>query len=166
MGVEVTRDMFVLAKEEEARDILEFYHSFIGQEGCTWSEDYPTMEHVQSDIEKDNLFLIRDERGIVATISIDSDEQVDVLPNWTVANAREAARLGVRKDVQGCGVARKMLLYLMQTLSERGFEGIHFLVSPDNAAALASYDRLHFENRGNVYLYDHDWFCYEKRIKE
>ena len=115
-------------------------------------------------IEKKNLFLVKDADGIVATISIDSDDQVDALENWTIANSKEAARLAVRKDMQGRSIARDMLTLLMEELKKRGYSGIHFLVSPGNPAALASYGKLSFENRGRVRLYEKEWFCYEKRI--
>ncbi|MBE5882330.1 MAG: GNAT family N-acetyltransferase [Lachnospiraceae bacterium] len=158
------KECFREAHKEEAEEILNFYRSFIGTEGCTWSQEYPGEEHVAMDIRQGNLFLVKDEKGIAATISIDSDEQVDALPNWTVENAREAARLAVRKDMQNGGVAREMLLCLMEELKRRGYQGIHFLVSPGNPAALASYAKLRFENRGEISMYDHTWFCYEKRI--
>lgn len=153
-----------LAQMADAENILEFYHSFIGTEGCTWDEKYPGLEHIHMDIQAKNLFFYKDEKGIVATISIDSDEQVDSLKNWTITNAKEAARLAVRKDMQNTGIARKMLLCLMEELKNRGYEGIHFLVSPGNPAALASYEKLSFTNRGTVFLYDHEWYCYEKRV--
>ena len=154
----------ILANVDQAEEILSFYHSFIGTEGCTWDENYPGLEHIYMDIDAGHLFLLKDEKGIVATISIDSDEQVDALKNWTIPNAKEAARLAVRKDMQNTGIARKMLLWLMEELKNRGYEGIHFLVSPGNPAALASYEKLSFTNRGTVFLYDHEWYCYEKRV--
>lgn len=154
----------ILANVDQAEEILSFYHSFIGTEGCTWDENYPGLEHIHMDIDAGHLFLLKDEKGIVATISIDSDEQVDLLKNWTIPNAKEAARLAVRKDMQNTGIARKMLLWLMEELKNRGYEGIHFLVSPGNPAALASYEKLSFENRGTVFLYGHEWYCYEKRV--
>lgn len=153
-----------IARDGDEQAILDFYHSFIGSEGCTWNEWYPAMEHVRMDMEKKNLFIIKDAEGIVATISIDSDDQVDALENWTIANSKEAARLAVRKDMQGKGIARDMLTLLMKELKKRGYEGIHFLVSPENPAALASYRKLDFENRGLVHMYEQNWFCYEKRI--
>ncbi|MBQ8188887.1 MAG: GNAT family N-acetyltransferase [Lachnospiraceae bacterium] len=153
-----------LAEMADAENILQFYHSFIGTEGCTWDEHYPGLEHIHMDINAKNLFLCKDEKGIIATISIDSDEQVDSLKNWTIPNAKEAARLAVRKDMQNIGIARKMLLYLMKELNDRGYEGIHFLVSPGNPAALASYEKLSFENRGTIFLYNHEWYCYEKKL--
>lgn len=161
----ITKEEFCVAEPQDAQTILDFYHSFIGTEGCTWNEWYPAMEHVCSDIEKKNLFVVKDAEGIVATISIDSDDQVDALENWTIANSREAARLAVRSDMQGQSIARDMLTLLMEELKERGYEGIRFLVSPENPAALASYRKLLFENRGVVRLYERDWFCYEKRIR-
>ncbi len=160
----ITKDEFCTAQPQEAQEILDFYHSFIGTEGCTWDEGYPAMEHVCMDIEKGNLFVVKDADGIVATISIDSDEKVDSLKQWSIANSKEAARLAVRRDMQGKSIAREMLILLMQKLKDRGYEGIHFLVSPGNPAALSSYRKLNFENRGTVHLYEKDWFCYEKRI--
>ena len=160
----IEKESFKLATMEDAEQIVAFYHSFIGTCGCTWDEGYPAMEHVCMDIEKDNLFLVKDEKGIVATISIDSDEQVDAIEKWTIENSKEAARLAVRTDWQGKGVARKMLQFLMEELKERGYEGIHFLVSPGNPAALASYQKLEFSNLGIEFMYGRDWFCYEKRI--
>lgn len=160
----IERENFVLAKKEDAEQIVAFYHSFIGTPGCTWDDGYPSMEHVSMDIEKDNLFLVKDDKGIVAAISIDSDEQVAAISKWTIENSREAARLAVRKDMQGKGIAREMLLLLMEELKRRGYEGIHFLVSPGNPAALASYRKLEFNNLGTEFMYGRDWFCYEKRI--
>ena len=164
MTKENVRELFTVAQAQDDEAILEFYRSLIGMHGCTWNMDYPGPEHVKMDIEKQNLFLVKDAMGIVATISVDSDDQVDSLPNWTQENAREAARLGVREDMQGQGIAREMLLCLMEELKKRGHEAIHFLVSPDNPAALASYQKLEFNNRGEVFLYGHRWFCYEKMI--
>lgn len=160
----IEKESFKLATMEDAEQIVAFYHSFIGTCGCTWDEGYPAMEHVCMDIEKDNLFLVKDEKGIVATISIDSDEQVDAIKKWTIENSKEAARLAVRADLQGEGIARKMLQFLMEELKERGYEGIHFLVSPSNPAALASYRKLEFNNLGTEFIYGHEWYCYEKRI--
>lgn len=153
-----------IAKPEDAQRILGFYHSFIGTDGCTWNEKYPGITELTVDIEKKNLFYMEDAKGIIATISIDSDRLVDALALWSIKNAGEAARLGVRQDMQNRGIARKMLMILMQILKERGYEGIHFLVSPDNQAALASYSRLGFVPAGKAYLYEHEWLCYEKHL--
>lgn len=155
---------FIPAENAEEKEILEFYRSFIGTEGCTWSQEYPESEHIRMDMEKRNLFRIKDEKGIVATISIDSDELVDKLPNWTIRDAGEAARLAVRKDMQNSGIAREMLRFLMDEMKQRGYRGIHFLVSPGNPAALASYAKLQFTCCGEAELYDHNWLCYEKEI--
>ncbi len=160
----IEKERFMPATPDDAEQILAFYRSFIGTPGCTWDEGYPAMEHIDMDIEKSNLFFVRDENGIVATISIDSDAQVDAIDKWTIHNSKEAARLAVRKDMQGKGIARDMLVLLMKELKRRGYEGIHFLVSPGNPAALASYRKLSFENLGVVQMYGHEWFCYEKRI--
>lgn len=158
------KETLTMAKPEDARRILGFYHSFIGTDGCTWDETYPGITEIIRDIDKENLFYIEDARGIIATISIDSDALVDALPLWKIENAGEAARLGVRPDMQNRGIARKMLTLLMEIMKNRGYAGIHFLVSPGNPAALASYNKLEFTLAGETCLYNHEWLCYEKRL--
>ena len=153
-----------LARREETEEILAFYRDCMKTEGCAWSEDYPGMDNIMRDLDEDCLFLIRDEKGIVATISIDDDPNVDNLGIWTIPRARELARVGVRADYQNCGVGRMLLTELMAELKRRGYDGVHFLVSQTNPAALACYEKLHFNNLGTLNIYDIEWFCYEKAL--
>ncbi len=155
------------AAAADAGAVMVLYRSQIGTPGCTWDEHYPTPALLARDIAAGNAYVMRDEAGVVvATIAIDQDEEVDSLPCWSGKRGeyRELARLCVKRELQGRGIARQMLSFGMEELRRRGCLGVHFLVSPDNPKALASYRVFGFENLGTAQLYGQSWFCYEKRF--
>ena len=159
-----TKEDVRLATQQEKPEILEFYRSVIGVEGCTWDEHYPNRETIDRDISENGLFEMRDEKGIVGLVSIDDDPCVEELTCWRTANAREIARLGVRRDMHNRGIARVLLGFMLEELKRRDYEGAHFLVSIHNKKALASYEKLSFTNQGTTELFGETWYCYEKQL--
>lgn len=149
--------------------VMALYSSMIGLPGCTWNAYYPAMDLLEHDLALGNVFVLRGADGaLLATIAIDEEGDEDRLPCWTGAPGeyRALARLCVRQDMQGRGIARRMLAFGMEELERRGCLGVHFLVSPNNPRALASYAVFGFRNAGTVHLYDQDWYCYEKTFGE
>lgn len=149
------------AKYEEREEILSFYRCFIGINGCTWTFDYPNYVEIDYDIKHRNLYLMKDEKGIIATISLDDDPIVEKLDVWKLSNAKEIARLGVRKDYQNKGIAKQMIRFAMKEITKRGYQGVRYLVSPHNPIALRAYEKLEFTKAGEIDLYDEHWYCYE-----
>lgn len=149
----------------DADAIMALYRSMIGSPGCTWNEYYPTPDLLARDLADGNVYVMRGEdSAIIATITIDQDEAVDRLPCWSLSagRSRELARLCVRADYQNRGIARRMLCFGMDELKKRGYSGTHFLVSPHNPQALASYDKLGFTKVGTTEMFHQAWYCYEK----
>lgn len=158
-----------LAQREDFEAVMKLYRAAVGEEGCTWDEDYPSEDDIRGDIERSALYYARNACGeIIAAFAIDSDEKVDALPCWTpgIAPAGEIARLVVGRRWQNQGIARQMLIHAMEELKRRGYRGIHFLVSKSNERALRSYGKLAFVKVGEITLYGHDWYCYEKDLSE
>ena len=62
------------------------------------------------------------------------------------------------------GVAGQLGHDVMNELAKRGYRSIHFLVSKTNERALRAYEPLGFENRGEWFGYEHDWWYYEKAL--
>lgn len=154
-----------LAKREDFDVLMALYRAAVGEEGCTWNEEYPTEEDIRGDLDRESLYCARNEGGeIVAAFAIDHDEEVDGLPCWSpeLIPSGEISRLVVRRDCQNQGIARQMLAFGMEELKRRGFRGIHFLVSKTNERALRSYAKFDFEKAGEAELYGQDWYCYEK----
>ena len=155
-----------IALPEDAECIMKLYKTMVGKEGCTWSEDYPSMETLISDIKKGNEFCMKDNNGnIVAAIAIDEDAEVEQLEVWSkeYKNAGELSRLAVREDCQNRGLAKEMIEYVRKEMEKRGYDNIHFLASKTNPAALACYEKMDVEIVGEAFLYETDWWCYEGR---
>lgn len=157
------------ATADDANEILALYKLQIGREFCPWTDLYPEMMEIEFDLSRDALFVMKDQEGkIISAISIDDDDAVTKLPYWTkeLSPGAELARLAVHPDYQNQGIARKMLIYAMKELPNRGFKSVHFLVNRLNVKALRSYDKLNFSNVGECEMFDQPFYCYEKDLKD
>ena len=157
----------MLLKREEADTVLKLYRSLLGTPYCVWTEEYPSEKEVEFDLSRDALFCMRDDTGNIAgVISIDDDPNVECLTCWseTMVPSAEVSRVGVCREFQNQGIARKLLEGVMEELKKRGYKAVHLLVAKDNVKALRSYDKLNFENVGECELWGHMYWCYEKAL--
>ena len=86
---------------------------------------------IEFDIAHDSLFVMKNEKKeIIACISIDHDDEVDALPCWSnsLQPSAELARVCVRKDMQGQGIAKMMMEYAFTKLRKQNKKSVHILV--------------------------------------
>ena len=151
---------FQLANLDEIPDIVNIYHSLIGTQGCTWDLDYPSRETAEFDVSKAWLYTLKMKNRIIAVASVgDYDELGDL--QWKPENPCELMRIGVRQEVQGQGIGTIILQSIIKLAKEKGYDGMRFLVSKSNPAALALYDKNGFERCGEAFRYDIDFYCYQ-----
>ncbi|MCM1567824.1 MAG: GNAT family N-acetyltransferase [Roseburia sp.] len=156
-----------LLREDALEEVRRLYGSVIGTEGCVWNENYPNVALLREDIQKGDLYGIRNERGqLVAAIAKDRDKEVDALSCWSpeLSPAAELARLAVAVEYQNQGMARTLLRQGMKLMAQRGYKGIHFLVAVKNKRALHSYHALGFTAVGETDMFGEHYLCYEKKI--
>lgn len=154
------------AKEEDKKEILELYKSML-YGPAAWNENYPSEETIDFDLSRDSLFIMKNNQNqIIATISIDKDEDVENLCCWNkeIAPGGELARLCVRKDMQNQGISKDMMKYAFEILKKRGKKSVHILVKTGHVVALSSYASLGFQTVGNCKLFDKDFICMEMRL--
>ncbi len=151
------------AKDNQKDEILSLYRTMLGG-AADWDEEYPSMDTIEFDMERDNLFVMMEGETIIATISIDEDDEVKQLPNWSkeLEPAGELSRLCVRQDKQNQGLARKMMTYAFEQLKERGCKGVHILVREGHVIALQSYSHMGYRQVGTCNLFDKTFGCYER----
>ena len=154
------------AVEADRKEILALYNMQKGRPFCPWSEAYPSDETIDFDLERDALFVMKEDGRVIAAISIDEDGDVNKLACWDLdlAPGGELSRLAVLPDMQSRGIARRMIEYSMDELRKRGFKSLHFLVNRYNVKALRSYAHMGFNNVGECHMYEQDFFCYEKEL--
>jgi ribosomal protein S18 acetylase RimI-like enzyme len=114
-----------------------------------------------------------------ATIAITiTDEVAERISSWKASELWQydfwsrdikrhcgCARLGIAKAYQKRGLAEFLFSEVEKDVLARGYDGIGFLVSPNNPKALAVYARMNYDKVGQCVLYEQDWFCYEKKLK-
>ena len=69
---------------------------------------YPSMENIEFDIAHDSMFCHGNQKGeIISAISIDHDEKKWISDCWAdFQPSAEVARVCVRKNLQGQGIAK------------------------------------------------------------
>ena len=158
------------AKPEDSDAIYALYHSLIDAPYSTWSEDYPSLRHVQEDVRNGWVIVMRNhESRIIAAITLLPDgyePDYDGAAAWYPDVKRWAcpARLGVALDQQGKGLARRMLSAAMDFARKDGCDGVRFLVAKRNPIAQRSYAKLGFDICGECEMWDEQWLCYQKRL--
>lgn len=155
------------ASIEDGDEIYAMYHSLIDMPFSTWDEEYPSREIVENDLTHDQVFVMRDEtRRILAAILLwEGDDFADLAPWYPdVKRFADLARLGVAREAQGQGVARRMLTYAMEQAKTQGYEAVRFLVSAENPIAQRAYAKLDFDICGEAEHFGLRWLCYQKRL--
>ena len=158
--------VIVKASEEDRVGILSLYRAQLGRDCCPWDEDYPSNETIEWDLARNALFVLKRNRSILAAVSIEEDEEHELLfcRDNTPAPVGELARLAVLPDEQNRGLGRIMMRFGMDELKRQGFRSVRFLVNKNNAKAIRSYAVFGFRIAGECHMYDQDLFCYEKEL--
>lgn len=155
------------ACEDDREELLALYKSQVGREGCPWTDEYPSNETIDFDLSRDALYVLKTDGKIVGAISIEEDEEVNKIPYWNRELEPEAefARIAVSPDMQGQGIGKILVKFLIGELKKKGFKGIHIIVNRYNPKALRLYDSFEFKNVGECSMYNQDFFCYELDIR-
>ena len=158
--------VIVKASEEDRAGILSLYRAQLGCDCCPWDEDYPSNETIEWDLARNALFVLKRNGSILAAVSIEEDEEHELLfcRDNTPAPEGELARLAVLPDEQNRGLGRIMMRFGMDELKRQGFRSVRFLVNKNNAKAIRSYAVFGFRIAGECHMYDQDLFCYEKEL--
>jgi ribosomal protein S18 acetylase RimI-like enzyme len=159
--------VFSSAEERDRDAVLALYAACSKLPGCTWSEDYPSRESFDTDLEHGWLYCLKEEDAVIAAVSLgDFGELEDKDIPWSNAVQRpcELARIGVLPSYNGKGIGTLVVNHTIETARAQGFDGIRLLVSPGNPRAVAMYLRAGFKTMGETDLYDHHWLCQELKL--
>ncbi|MBQ8536732.1 MAG: GNAT family N-acetyltransferase [Clostridia bacterium] len=151
------------ARREDTSTILALYRQAVGSPGCSWDEGYPAMANIEEDLSLKALYVLEGEGEVLAAVSCGPFHELDQLPWRALSQAPlELARLCVKRECQGRGLAGKILDALLRELGGRC---IRLLVRPDNEAAKHLYLKRGFLPVGETLLYDLDFICCERKEK-
>jgi ribosomal protein S18 acetylase RimI-like enzyme len=153
---------FSLAEEADREAVLKLYTACSKIPGCTWSEEYPTRETFDNDLNNGWLYCLKEGNKVIAAVSLgDFGEFNDVDLPWSKAirHPCELARIGVLPLYGGKGIGTLVLNHAINTARKLNFDGIRLMVSPQNPPAVAMYRRAGFKIVGEVDRFDMHWIC-------
>ncbi len=159
--------IFRKAVPDDAPAVLALYRSLLGRPGVTWDIEYPSMEFIRDDIQKDGLYLLTLPEGdLLSAASLLPDEELNDLPFWgtEIQKPCELSRFGASSTDEHPRIGSRMLQKILETASENGFDGMRLLAAPENERALALYRKMGFRIAGHAHLYDCEWVCMEKPL--
>ena len=157
----------MMATAQDTDGVLRLYREQIGRKYCFWNEDYPGSDTIEADLKRQGLFVMKNAAGeIIAAISVEEDADVDSLDCWTpsLLPGGEYARLAVLPAWQNRGLARRMVVHILEVLKRRGFKSVHILVNRENITAIRSYAHIGFRVAGECCMYNQHFLCYEKPL--
>jgi ribosomal protein S18 acetylase RimI-like enzyme len=165
--------MIKLLKTEHiqaAYDILDACRNHMNLHGIPqWNEHYPKILNVQNDIQKQEGFGYFSDDKLVGIIVLNDFQDAEYLEiEWRFPNEKVGVihRLAVHPDFQGKGIAGQLMRFAEKQFSKQGYRSIRLDAFTKNPSALAMYDKMGYERRGQVYFPYRaiPFWCYEKKL--
>lgn len=155
------------ARLEDAEEIFAIYESLKGLPGCTWDDEYPTLEFVRGDIERNSLYKLTENGKIIAAAYLGEFEEKERPECFdkSIKRLGEFSRVGVRRDYQRNGYAENLLRFLLEEAVDLRYDGLALLVGTENFGAAALYEKIGFRRVGEGVMYDTHWFFYERKLE-
>ena len=132
-----------------------------------WNEHYPSKEAFIKDIEREELFVIEENKTVLGTIVISPlmDEEYKPI-KWLTPNGNSTYihRLSVHPSLQGKGLAQKMMDFAEAYSKKSGFVSVRLDTFSQNKRNQRFYEQRGYQKLGDIYFpkqSEHPFHCYE-----
>lgn len=136
-----------------------------------WTNNYPTLSIIESDLKKGVLFVLRNGKEIIGAINISEEQEYEYETiNWEFDNSKVLVihRLVIDPKYQGKGYARKLMDFAEQFANENNYSSIRLDAYSQNKRVIDFYEKRKYFIRGNVNFPEREYpfHCMEKEIKK
>lgn len=118
-----------------------------------WNESYPNREVILEDIRQGTLFVCTD-HGVIAGIIVLDDHQSEQYQqvDWVETQGPNLImhRLAVHPEIQGKGIARRLIAFAEEFARSGGFRSIRLDTYAKNGRALKLYQSMGYSQRGEL----------------
>ncbi len=135
-----------------------------------WDGTYPTVSIFEKDIRKGNIFVIKENEILIATITLNNqqDEQYNAI-NWKYPAKKVLVihRLAVSPEDQGKGLGKHLCKYAESYGVENDFDVIRLDAYSGNPVSCRLYEKLKYHRAGGYCWFhgnDLPFYCYEKKL--
>ena len=120
-----------------------------------WNEYYPSRPVLENDIDRGELYLLEDSRGILGIIALTTiiDEEYKSV-SWLTPNHNNlyVHRLAVDPEYQGLGYAQQLMSFAEAFALEGNFESIRLDTFSQNPRNQRFYEQRGYSRLGEVYF--------------
>lgn len=155
------------ANPQDLPEIMSLIHSCVhnmeAQRINQWDEIYPDKATVESDVEKRELYCLKQEnciRGIVTLNEFQEPAYQDV-PWQFSGNVLVIHRLAVDPLFHGNGFARQLMQFAYERAQKLDYHAIRLDAFANNPRAIKLYERLGYHRAGSVLFRKGLFYCFE-----
>lgn len=134
-----------------------------------WTNNYPTRSIIESDLKKEVLFVLKNNKEIIGAINISEEQEPEYETiNWEFDNSKVLVihRLVIDPKYQGKGYARKLMDFAEKFAKENNYSSIRLDAFSQNKRVIDFYEKRKYFIRGNVNFPEREYpfHCMEKEI--
>ena len=135
-----------------------------------WNEHYPSREKLAADIEKEELFVLEEEKKICGIIVLTPEMDEEYIPiEWLTPGNKNlyVHRLATQPENWGSGYGRRLMDFAEETARKEGYESVRLDTFSQNKRNHRFYESRDYQRLGNIYFpmqSEHPFFCYEKVV--
>ncbi len=137
-----------------------------------WNKHYPSLEKLENDIQREELFVYEIDNRIIAIMVL--TPKMDVVYQdieWLTESDTNlyVHRLATHPKFWGKGYARKMMDFAEEFAKNQNFASIRLDTFSKNLRNLKFYENRGYKRLGDVYFphkNEHPFHCYEKQMKK
>ncbi len=159
------------AKISEITDILTITKAcadYMSQNGILqWNEHYPSKFAFQTDIERNELFVLELEGKLIGTIVISTFMDEEYYPiEWLTKNDNNVYihRLSVHPKFQGQGYAQKLMDFAENRAKEKGYTSVRLDTFSQNKRNQRFYEKRGYKKLDDIFFpkqSEYPFHCYE-----
>ncbi|PTX44961.1 ribosomal protein S18 acetylase RimI-like enzyme [Christiangramia gaetbulicola] len=135
-----------------------------------WNEHYPSLEKLEADILKKELFVLEEGAKIIGIIVITPTKDEEYIPIvWLskTENNLYIHRLATHPDHWGKGYAQKLMDFAEDYAKQHKYESVRLDTFSQNLRNQRFYEARGYQRLGNIFFpkqSEHPFYCYELLI--
>ena len=136
-----------------------------------WNEFYPSVEKLRIDIERQELFVFKEDEELQGIIVLTPEMDEEYVPvEWLTPNDNNlyVHRLATNPKGWGSGNGRKMMDFAEDFARNKGYISVRLDTFSQNKRNQKFYEARGYEKLGNIYFpkqSGHPFYCYEKLLQ-
>ena len=136
-----------------------------------WNEHYPSLEKLQEDVEKEELYVLEEGEMIQGIIVLTPAMDEEYFPiKWLTANENNlyVHRLATNPQNWGSGRGRKLMDFAEAFAIEHDYVSVRLDTFSQNTRNQRFYESRGYKRLGNIYFpkqSESPFYCYEKVLQ-